>query len=119
MAIDLREVFSQVTTIINAEPGVSEQELAAKFGIDRHTLLKAIRLGSGKSFRNLRHEARLAKSIELTESRPDIQIKELAFLLGYQSSRSFCRFIKTITGCPLGQVRFRSSLHTNREMYGA
>jgi AraC-like DNA-binding protein len=94
MAYDLVNLYKWVSSELDRRPRTSLALLAREAAVDRHTIHKAIRLTGKTSFRRLQSEVLRSKTIELMASSSDRSIKEISYLLGYRSSRSFSRFVR-------------------------
>lgn len=105
MAYDLAVLFAHVKSQLSSVPNLSLAELSRGAGVNRHTLHKAIFVGTGQSFRPFQQELTLKKAKQLLCSRSDMSIKEIGFSLGFKSERSFRRFVNRATSRPPVQLR--------------
>jgi AraC-like DNA-binding protein len=105
MAYELRGLFDRAVAILEGNPRQSIKAVSQALRVERHTLEKAFWLSAGKSFRQFRRDAVLARAKELLASRPNVPVKEIAFLLGYSSERAFARFIRKALGCSPCELR--------------
>lgn len=89
MAYDLRLLAERVEAYLSASPRKLLRDVAAELGVDRHTVERAVRDRTGKTFRQLQREALAAEALKLLTSEPPRSVKEVCFLLGYRSSSGF------------------------------
>jgi AraC-like DNA-binding protein len=109
VAYDLAKLSEMVQEALTNSPGASLAKLAQQLAIDRHTLEKAVRTTTGKSFRQLRQKVLLKKSLKLLQNEPALSIKDVAFRVGYSSPQAFQRFIRRASGKTPGQIRTSAS----------
>jgi transposase-like protein len=94
MAYDRSAIMREVARLLNDRPGLTATEVAARIGLDRHTLTRVIRLEGGCSFRALKDETiRLNLSRRLQDSRPSRHLKEVASDCGCSKATLF-RWLK-------------------------
>lgn len=105
MAYDLQGMFLRINRQLRASPGLSLEQLADSIKVERHTIEKAVKTVTGKTFRELRGDILLEHAKMLLGNNPNQSIKEVAFQLGYRSQRSFSRFIKASAGCSPKEFR--------------
>jgi AraC-like DNA-binding protein len=105
VAYDLEGLFCRILTQLHSMPNIRLQDLSRRLRIERHTIEKAVKNLSGKTFREFRAQLLLQEATRLLGDNPAQSIKEVAFSLGYNSQRSFCRFIKSTAGCSPTQLR--------------
>jgi two-component system, response regulator YesN len=108
MAYNLPGLFSQILPYLRSRPYGTLDEIAAHIHVERHTIEKAVKQATGKTFRELRTELLLLHATGMLNAESNQSIKEIAFKLGYQSQRSFSRFIRTAAGCSPKEIRNRS-----------
>jgi AraC-like DNA-binding protein len=113
VAYDLHGLFCCINAQLRSTPNLQLQQLSHRLGVERHTVEKAIKIFSGKTFRDFRTDLLLAKATRLLEENPAQSIKEIAYTLGYNSQRSFCRFVKTTAGCSPTELRNGKKLFTH------
>lgn len=109
MTYDLPKLSDKVQAVLAKYPRMRLDRVAQQFRVDRHTLEKAIRIATGKSFRQLQQEALLHKSMSLLLSEPALSVKDIAFRVGYGSPQAFQRFIKRVSGRTPIQIRAAAS----------
>jgi AraC-like DNA-binding protein len=108
MAYDLRSIFDQIHSHLQFTPTISLTQLQVLLGINRHTLLKAVKTQTGQTFRELRSEVLVQYiSLSLTEH-PCSNLKEISFSTGYKSQRSLSRFVKATVGLSPKQLRTKN-----------
>ena len=105
MAYDLNGLFNRIHRSLRSTPYLSLHELSIRICVERHTIEKAVKKATGKTFREVRNDMLLEQARGLLDSNPNQSIKEVAFKLGYRSQRSFSRFIKSSVGCSPKQLR--------------
>ncbi len=97
MTYDLINMFVDVDLRLSDNPHLRLYELAKEFGVSCRTIETAIRLGCGKTYRQLKNQKRLAKAQILLEQ-AGLSRKEIAALVGFRSAEAFARFVKSCTG---------------------
>jgi two-component system response regulator YesN len=90
-------------------PRASLAHISGELQVERHTIERAVKDQKGKSFREYQQDILLVTSLRFLSSGPNRSIKEIAYSLGYQSPRSFCRFIKDKTGHTPTQLRLETA----------
>lgn len=105
MAYHYIALLEQAKTILFLQPRASLMLVSAELGVDRHTLERAVRTLTGRTFAQLQRELlRDRAQLLLTES-PALSVKEIAFQLGYGSPRAFSRFIRVALGFSPSELR--------------
>lgn len=107
MTYDSRGLYRQAMALIDQKPWMRLGAITACLAVERHTLEKAFRLNTGKSFRAVRHELLCRRAVDLFESRGSASNSEVAFALGYESERAFARFIRGSFGRSPSELRRR------------
>ena len=110
MAYDLPRLFKLVCDRLNSSPGMSLTTLSLHIRVERHTIERTIKSVSGMTFRQLRNHLMLERAKVLMRTRPDLNIKEIAFELSYGSHRAFSRFIKENACCSPSELRQKALL---------
>ena len=105
MAYNALGLFSAIEAQLASSPEISLSVLSQRLRVERHTLEKAVRGRTGKSFREFRRELRLSAANSLLSANFARSIKEVSLLLGYKSPQAFARFVKTSCGLTPSQVR--------------
>jgi transcriptional regulator GlxA family with amidase domain len=105
MAYNLQGLFLQILPYLRSRPYSTLDEVAERVHVERHTIEKAVKQSTGKTFRALRSELLLRHATGLLRTESNQSIKEIAFRLGYQSQRSFSRFIRTAAGRSPKEIR--------------
>jgi|SRR5690242_2719676 len=114
MAYLTQGVFEQVELHLRIYPSDSLADLCRSLNIERDTIERAVRTATGKCFRDFRREALFRRARDLLWSEPGKSIKEIAFMLGFRSTRSFDRFMLTNCGHTPTQLRKESPANTPR-----
>ncbi|MGC2390626.1 MAG: helix-turn-helix domain-containing protein [Candidatus Acidiferrum sp.] len=107
MSYDRDSLFRRILLHIRREPCTSLQSLSKELRVSRRTIQEVIRRGARKSYRALRRDTLVAKSLELFSGKPSLAIKEVSFAVGFASPRSFARAIKKATGMSPEDLRSR------------
>jgi len=110
MAYDLSGLFNLLCRHLNSYPGMSLATLSLRVRVERHTIERIIKSASGMTFRQLRNHLMLERAKVLMRTRPDLNIKEIAFELSYGSHRAFSRFIKENACCSPSELRQKALL---------
>ena len=105
MAYDVHSLLQRVEESLATCPRISISELARQLEVERHTIERTVRKGTGRTFRELQAERLLAEALRLLKAEPSRSIKEVSFLLGYGSPRAFRRFMKRTHGKPPTEAR--------------
>ena len=100
---DLNGLASAIARYLAERPGWKLGALAEEFGVDRHTLARAL-TQSGTSFRRLRDAVILERALEMLAQHPDLTINKVARQFGY-APRAFRRFVRQKTGQSPGGLR--------------
>lgn len=95
---DLLGLFTLVRDALETRPRITLAELSALLKVHRHTIEKAVRAASGKSFRQVQQSVIVEKAMAILSSSPDLSIKQIAVLMGYESSRGFSRAMRNALG---------------------
>jgi AraC-like DNA-binding protein len=102
---DLKDLFSRISKKLSLCPRLSLADLSIEMRVERHTIEKAVKAGCGATFRDLRKRTMLLATQRMLREHPHLTLKEVAYALQYSSVSSFCRFIKTATGCSPRELR--------------
>jgi AraC-like DNA-binding protein len=81
--------------------------LCAQIRVDRHTIERAVHSTWGGTFRQLRQQLILKRSVDLFISKPTATIEEIARELGYCSGGAFGRAFKRAYGLSPSEYRRR------------
>lgn len=100
MAYDHIRLFHEIRDVLTQMPHTSLAEISRRFGVERHTLRRTILAQTKKTFREFRKDLLLTRTEELMSGGANRSLKEISFMLGYESPRSFTRFVKAGTGHP-------------------
>lgn len=107
MTYDPKGLPQRAMALIDQKPWIRLGAVTGSLGVERHTLEKAFRLNTGKSFRTVRHELLCRRAVELFRSWGSASNSEVAFALGYESERAFARFIRGSFGWSPSELRRR------------
>jgi AraC-like DNA-binding protein len=94
MTYDLSTLYRWLASELGKSPRTSLGALARRCAVSRYTLMNAIKCSGKTSFRQLQADVIEAKIAQLMSSGSNLSIKEMAYMLGYGSSRAFGRFIR-------------------------
>ncbi len=105
MAYNHLLIFKELDAALSQSANLKLGRFAEGIHIDRHTIEKAVRSATSKSFREYKRQRLLKDARRMLIEEFNLSEKEIAFRLGYASRDAFCRFIKINTGkCP-GKIR--------------
>ena len=105
MAYDPKRLFEELDAKLSEVPRTSLLAVAQWLGVDRHTLERATRRSTGKTFRAYQAQKLLETAHNLFLQNPPLSVKEIAARLGYGSASAFSRFARTKTGQSPGNLR--------------
>lgn len=114
MAYLTQGVFEEVRSHLQTYPGSSLADVCRALHIERHTVERVVRRATGKCFRDFRREALLQRALNLLQYEPGKSIKEIAFMLGFRSTRSFDRFVLASCGHTPTHLRQSSPVNTSK-----
>ncbi|MBI4454864.1 MAG: AraC family transcriptional regulator [Acidobacteria bacterium] len=98
MTYDLQGIFGRIERALAENPRTTLKEISQELQVDRHTLERSVYAAHRKSFREYQQEITLTAALRTLKSEPNLSIKQIAAILGYNSPRAFSRFIKCRTG---------------------
>jgi AraC-like DNA-binding protein len=98
MSYDLQAIYWRIARRIQTSPMTSLEDIAKDLQINRHTLLKAVKLATGKTFREFKSSFRIEEISKRISTSPESSLKEISFLVGYGSQRSLSRFVRERVG---------------------
>ena len=101
-------LFDAILLHLHETPCVLLGDLALQLRVSRRTIENCIRVGAGKTFRNLRKEVLLSRVNCILSSDPTISVKELSVAVGFKSASSFSRAIKHACGSSPEELRSRA-----------
>lgn len=104
MAYNLAALHEAVIKRLESHPTATLLDLSAEFHAGARTIEKAVVLATGMPFHQLRSNLLLWKACDLLDE-PGRSVKEVSFLLGFSSQKSFARFIKRTSGRTATDVR--------------
>lgn len=105
MSYDLSELFRVVQASLWLNPRVTLYSLARQLGVERHTIERATRAVTGKSYRGYQQQALFERACKMLSGDPLRSIKEVAFNLRFSSPRSFARFVRRMSGLSPSEIR--------------
>ena len=114
MAYNLERLSEDVVTRLSAEPALTLTKLVGDFGVHRQTIEKAFCRATGVPFREYRQKVRLEKARRLLTAEATRTIKEIAYLLRFESTAAFSRFVRTKTGKTPTEIRNGWAQRKNR-----
>ncbi len=76
------------------------QDICENAGISRMNLHRKIKKRSGKSTSKYIRDLRLEKAMDLLINDPDLNIAEIAFVVGFKDPNYFTRLFKEVYGKP-------------------
>lgn len=98
MTYNRSRLLQEIDDRLHRQPRLPLHDLEKELGIGRHTIEKVVRTATGKSFREYQSQILLAKASRMLTGREFLQIKQVAFSLGYFCTKSFSRYFKAHTG---------------------
>lgn len=112
MHYHIAALFDRVRRELELEPRLSLTELSSRLSVHRHTIEKAVQVSACRTFRSLQQEMLFRRACQLLETDDAKSIKEVAFSLGFGSTRAFGRFVRRLSGQT--PTRLRGSLYDRR-----
>lgn len=109
-------LFERVRRELEHEPRLSLAQLSSRLSVHRHTIEKAVQASASRTFRSMQQEILFRKACELLNADDARSIKEVAFSLGFGSTRAFGRFARRLSGQTPTQLR--DSLYERRVSIG-
>lgn len=97
MAYNLATLYEAVLSRLESTPMATLSDLSREFHAGERSIEKAVAEREGTPFRALRRRILLRKAYSFLEE-PGRSVKEISFLLGFASPKSFARFIKRASG---------------------
>jgi transcriptional regulator GlxA family with amidase domain len=98
-------LFESISKYLDDNPRSSIRQIARELKISRRTIQEVIFVSAGKSFSALREELMMEKLQGLFVSQPGLAIKEVSFIIGFYSPRSFGRAVKRACGFSPQELR--------------
>jgi AraC-like DNA-binding protein len=95
MTYNLAEIFSKVSQHLSKRPRLRLIDLSQEFGVERHTIEKAVQAATAMSFREYQKKTILKRALSLLRHAGESGEKEIAAMLGYRSTDALARLIKT------------------------
>ena len=99
-------LFEQITELVlhNLNRNYSLQEISNIFQVSQPYIRKVFLRYTGKTYNDFIADEKIAYAVKLIQSNPEIQVKELAFALGYEQLY-FSTIFKKKMGITLSQYR--------------
>ena len=113
MAYNPRLLLEEVQDALSSRQRIPISEIARQLKVERHTIERAVRKGTGRTFRQLQLEMLLAEAFRLLAAEPARSVKEVSVLLGCGSPRAFSRFMKHNCGRSPTEARSQPKLTTS------
>ena len=105
MAYALASLFGQVFSLLVQNPHTTLSSISRALDVERHTIERAVRLSTGRPFRQLRREILFSATSKHLQGEPGESIKEISFALGFRSPRAFARFVRHSSGLSPSEFR--------------
>lgn len=116
MSYNGRRIAHSIVLEIERSPEVSLATLSRSLRLDRHTVERYLLQYTGAGFREHRKAKLLQSAIHLLSTSPSLCVKEIAFKLGFSSSRSLTRFLKTNTGMCSKEFQAKATCRAEQEL---
>ena len=105
MAYYLHGLCEAIIRLLTENPGSGLKTVAAKLGVERHTIEKAVKTCKGVTFRDLRSQIIVSSARRMLVEEPCLTVAQVAHRLGLSSGQTLTRTLKKHTGC--GAVGYR------------
>src|SRR5262245_32800109 len=105
MAYDGHRLFAVVDSLLANNPRITLHEISDRLGVERHTVEKAVRLESKKTFRELQRQYLYRQACGLLSEFPPKPLKQIASNLGYSTVQAFHRFLVRNSGLRPTELR--------------
>ena len=109
-------LFERISKCLDENPRSSIQEISRHLGISRRTIQEVVYREAGKSFSAFREELTMKKIKRIFISQPGLTIKEVSFVVGFYSPRSFGRVVKRASGLSPQELRSLLACELRREV---
>ena len=98
--VDSQEYFNMISSYLEENLGktITLPELCHHFGISQTYMSRLFRKYSGNSFNQYLTELRMTQAKKLLSEKPDILIKDVAAIVGYEDQFYFSRLFRSYTG---------------------
>ncbi|RPJ59904.1 MAG: AraC family transcriptional regulator [Acidobacteria bacterium] len=104
MAYNKAEMVRAVELLLTISPRSPLDDVARKLRVERHTISRSLRELKRTTFRGLQTQAVLTEAMILLR-KPNLSVKEIASVLGYDSPRAFSSMFKKHLGKTPTQMR--------------
>lgn len=98
MAYARDEIFARLGAELEQRPTSTLAELAAQLQVHRHTVTDIVRQRTGVHFRAWRNRQLFDRTCRLLQECGTRTIQEISSMAGFNSTRSFDRFVKRHSG---------------------
>jgi AraC-like DNA-binding protein len=98
MSYDHSKIVVRLQKLLADNIHISLLEASQQLGVERHTVEKALKQITGRSFREYRQRILLDQALRLLVQEASLSTKEIAAQLGYGSGTAFSRFVRRQTG---------------------
>jgi AraC-like DNA-binding protein len=105
MSYNCTLLFYRVSACLRENPRKTLRELSRELRVSDRTIEKAVSLATGATFKQFREGVFLGQVRQLFSARPDVTIKEVSLGLGFNSSSSFARAVRRVSGLAPEQLR--------------
>lgn len=105
MAYDLHRLFNEVHSLLGDDPRITLLEVSHQLQVERHTVEKAVRLESKKTFRELQRQCLYRRACGLLCEAPQKPLKQIASTLGYSTVQALHRFLVRTSGLRPTELR--------------
>ena len=99
------EIFEYINENICHD--ISINDIVDRFGISASHFSKLIKTNYNITFKKYLNETRMKKAKEILDSNKNIQINDVAEMVGFNSAVSFIRAFKRVEGISPGQYQSR------------
>ena len=110
--LETATMFKSVAKLLMFQPQLSLDETARRLRLDRHAIERAVRIYTGRCFREWRRGFEMQRAAQIL-GMSDVAIKAIAYELGYASQRAFARAFSAVNGMSPSHYRelHRVTLH--------
>jgi AraC-like DNA-binding protein len=105
VSYDQKLLFNSISRSLQRNPCASLSDLSRELQVSPRTIQTAVRIATGKKFKDFRRTLLMAKLNSLFASGRTSAIKEFAFEVGYKSPRSFARAVRRACGLTPRELR--------------
>jgi AraC-like DNA-binding protein len=105
MAYNHGKIVGRLRRLLTENVRLRLLEASRELGVERHTVEKALKEVTGRSFREYRQQILLEEALRLLAQEASLSTKQIAVHLGYGSGTAFARFVRTQTGFSPTELR--------------